>query len=80
MVPGELGFVAPLALDVLVASARENNFEIRMRQAELEQQGFKASLARNERYPSFSVGPYVFQERARDTEQQFGIQVSVPLP
>ena len=80
IVPEELGFAAPLELEGLLASARENNFEIRMRQAELEQQGFKVSLARNERYPSFSVAPYVFQERARDTEQQFGVQVSVPLP
>jgi cobalt-zinc-cadmium efflux system outer membrane protein len=64
----------------LVAAALTNNFELRMRQAELEQQGFKVELARKEKYPAFSVEPYFSRERAADTERQAGIGLSVPLP
>ena len=63
-----------------VTAARTNNFELRMRQAELEQQGFKVSLAQKDAYPSFTVGPYFSQERAGDREQQIGIGISMPLP
>src|SRR5262245_17845055 len=34
--------------------AETNSFEVRMRRVELEQQGFKVSLANNERYPAVS--------------------------
>jgi len=64
----------------LLAAARTNNFELRMRQAELEQQGFKVDLARKEKYPAFTVEPYFSRERAADQETQAGIGLSVPLP
>ena len=64
----------------LQAAALTNNFELQMRRAELEQQGFKVSLAKNERNPAFSVGPYVSQERTGDRETQIGVGVTVPLP
>jgi cobalt-zinc-cadmium efflux system outer membrane protein len=67
-------------MDALVAAALTNNFELQMRRAELDQQGFKVSLAKNERRPSFSVGPYVSQERTGDLETQIGIAVTIPLP
>jgi cobalt-zinc-cadmium efflux system outer membrane protein len=67
-------------LDSLFAAALTNNFELQMRRAELEQQGFKVSLAKNERNPAFSVGPYVSQERTGDNETQIGIGVTIPLP
>jgi len=67
-------------VDSLLAAALTNNFELQMRRAELEQQGFRVSLAKNERNPAFSVGPYVAQERTGDGETQIGIGVSVPLP
>jgi outer membrane protein, heavy metal efflux system len=72
----------PPARDVeaLVAAALTNNFELQMRRAELEQQGFRVSLAKNEKNPAFSVGPYVSQERTGDNETQIGIGVTVPLP
>src|SRR5437867_187876 len=50
------------------------------RRVELEQQGFKLSLARKDGYPSFSVGPCFSQERAGDREQQVGVGISVPVP
>ena len=42
-------FRAPVELDVLLAMARTNNFELRVRAAELAQQGFRLDLAQNER-------------------------------
>lgn len=67
-------------VDSLLAAALTNNFELQMRRVELEQQGFKVSLAMNERNPAFSVGPYVSQEHTGDRETQIGIGVTVPLP
>ena len=80
VVPVDLAFTVAPAPDTLLTAARANNFEIRMRQVELEQQGFKVELARKDAYPSFTVGPYFFQERAGDRENQFGIHISMPLP
>jgi outer membrane protein, heavy metal efflux system len=67
-------------LETLLRAGRENNFELQSRRVELEQQGFRVSLARNERQGSFSIGPYVSRERAGDRETQFGIEATVPLP
>ena len=39
--PVELTFTSPPGVDALLAAAQRNNFEILMRQAELEQQGFR---------------------------------------
>jgi cobalt-zinc-cadmium efflux system outer membrane protein len=77
---GGLSFGAPPDLGTLLASARANNFDLLMRQAELEQQGFRVSLARNEQMPAVSVGAYVSGEKAADRETQFGLGVSLPLP
>ena len=78
--PVSLSFNRAPEADALLTAARANNFEMRMRQAELEQQGFKVELAQKDAYPSFTVGPYFSQERARDRENQFGIGISMPLP
>jgi cobalt-zinc-cadmium efflux system outer membrane protein len=75
-----LEFAAAPETESLLAAARTNNFELRMRQAELEQQGFKAQLARNEKYPALTVEPYFSREKAADQETQAGIGLSVPLP
>lgn len=68
------------APDALMAAARENNFDFRMRRVEIEQQGFEVRLARNERYPAISVSPFFSQEKAGDRETVAGIGLSVPLP
>ncbi len=67
-------------LDSLLAAARTNNFDLRLRAAELEQQGFRVELARNERYPSFTVGPTFTEENAGDRQRIVGLAISVPLP
>lgn len=78
--PVKLGFSAAPDQATLLASAQTNNFELQMRRVELEQHGFKVSLARKDGYPSLSIGPYYSQERAGDREQQIGIGLSIPLP
>lgn len=76
----EYVFHLPPSLDELLAAARERNFEFRMRQVELQQQGLEVSLARHERYPSISISPFFSQERAGDRESVAGVGVSLPLP
>jgi cobalt-zinc-cadmium efflux system outer membrane protein len=68
------------AVTTLLAQARDNNFELRMRQAELQQQGFKVSLEELEKNPSITVGPFVRQERADIKETVAGVSLSIPLP
>jgi cobalt-zinc-cadmium efflux system outer membrane protein len=75
-----LRFGTAPALNDLYAAAATNNFELRVRIAEFEQQGFKIALAKNERFPSFSVGPVISEERAGDHERILGVALSVPLP
>jgi cobalt-zinc-cadmium efflux system outer membrane protein len=76
---GELNLLK-MSLQTLVAASRANAFDIRIRQRELAQQGFKVALARNERFPAIAVGPYYSQENAADKEQRAGIGISLPLP
>lgn len=68
------------SVDELVATAVENNLELRMQKSELESQGFQVALSKNERWPSVSVAPYYAEERAGSDERTFGLDVSVPLP
>jgi cobalt-zinc-cadmium efflux system outer membrane protein len=76
---GELS-LREMSLQTLVDAARANAFDIRIRQRELAQQGFKVALAKNERFPAIAVGPYYSQENAADREQRAGIGISLPLP
>jgi len=69
--------------EALLAAARERNFDIRLRLAELEQQGFKLSLSENQRWPEISVGPFFSHARAglaAERESTIGIGLSLPLP
>lgn len=70
------------ALDNLLSSAMRNHYDLRIRHAELEQQGFKVDLAKNERYPAVTVAPFVEVERSRRSEDETiaGIGISIPLP
>ncbi|HEX5219597.1 MAG TPA: TolC family protein [Verrucomicrobiae bacterium] len=78
--PSQLDFRPLEERERLLALARTNNFEMRMRAAELAQQGFRVDLARNERYPAISVGPSISEENAGDRERIIGVAVSLPLP
>jgi cobalt-zinc-cadmium efflux system outer membrane protein len=68
------------AMPRLLQSARAYAVEIRIREAELAQHGFKVSLSKNERYPAITVGPFYSYEKAADREQQIGVGISLPLP
>lgn len=68
------------SMETLVALARTNNFELRLRAVELAQQGFRVELAKNERFPAISVGPSISEEQAGDRERIIGVGLSVPLP
>lgn len=78
--PVKLALGAAPDLDQILSAARENNFEFRAAKIELEQQGLVVSLARNEGRPSFTVSPYLSQEKAGDKERTLGVSLSVPLP
>jgi cobalt-zinc-cadmium efflux system outer membrane protein len=73
-------FGAAPELPKLYAAAATNNFDLRLRVAEFEQQGFKIALTRNERFPAFTVGPVISEERAGDRERIIGLSISAPLP
>jgi cobalt-zinc-cadmium efflux system outer membrane protein len=66
--------------ETLLTLARTNNFDLRLRAAELAQQGFRVALARNERFPTLSVGPSYSEEKAGDRERIIGVGISLPLP
>lgn len=73
-------FRPPGSHEMLLALALTNNFELRVRAVELAQQGFKVALARNERFPSISIGPSFSEENAFERERVLGVGVSFPLP
>jgi cobalt-zinc-cadmium efflux system outer membrane protein len=75
-----LAFRPPDPMETLVALARTNNFELRVRAVELAQQGFRVALEKNERFPAISVGPTFTEERAFERERTIGVGVSLPLP
>lgn len=76
----QLSFRRAPSLETLLDTARTNAFELRIRQTELEQQGFKVSLAKNERLPGVTIGPFISEEKAGDRERTIGLGVSMPLP
>ena len=79
--PAELAFGPRAETETLLALARTNNFELRVRAVELTQQGFRVDLAKNERFPAISVGPSYASEQAGSERQGIiGVGVSLPLP
>jgi len=78
-----LTFRPPDPMETLLALARTNNFELRVRTVELAQQGFRVALAKNERFPAISVGPSFSQVNpghASEQETIIGLGMSLPLP
>ena len=70
----------PPSLEPLLAAGRTQNFDIRTRAAELEQQGLRVKLSENERWPAVALAPYTAGEKASDRQREFGLGVSLPLP
>ena len=83
MAPTDLAFAPSGNLESFVVLARTNNFDLRLRAVELAQQGFRVSLAKNERFPTISVGPTYSQSsagRADSQESIIGVGIAMPLP
>lgn len=76
----DLKFHVPADIETLQALARTNNFELRLRAVELAQHGFRVDLAKNDRFPSISIGPTISEENAGDRERIAGVGLSLPLP
>jgi len=77
----QLAFRPVESLEQLVARARTNSYEVRLRAVELAQQGFRVDLAKNERFPAIAIGPAITEEKVgNDREQIIGVSVSLPLP
>ncbi len=76
----QFSFQALPAVENMLDLARTNAFELRIRQSELERQGFQVALAKNERFPGVTVGPFISEERAGDRERTIGLGISLPLP
>ena len=76
----ELAFRRSDPAETLLALARTNNFELRVRAVELAQQGFRVELAKNERFPALGIGPSFSEEHAGDRERIIGVGISIPLP
>jgi cobalt-zinc-cadmium efflux system outer membrane protein len=76
----EFSFPVYPTIPQILAQTAENNYDLKARIRELEAQGLKVALAKNERYPTFTVGPVVSQEVAGDREATAGIAFTVPLP
>ena len=77
----QLMFAPAAESAALLARARTNNFELRLRAAELAQQGFRVDLARNERFPTLRLGPTYSEESVgNDRERILGVGISLPVP
>ena len=68
------------SVEELIRRAVRGNFELRQREIELAQQGFKVRLSENEAWPSVTVGPQFSREKAADKETVAGVGMSLPLP
>lgn len=76
----ELTFPELPAIPELLRRSVTGNFELRQRETELEQQGFRVKLAKNSVWPDITAGPGVEQEFAGDQETRATLAVSLPLP
>lgn len=76
----DLALNPPPPLDFLLAEARRKNFALRARFLDVEQQGYHVDLAKNERWPTITVQPYLQKQTTVTRETQLGIGVSIPLP
>jgi outer membrane protein, heavy metal efflux system len=80
IVEEELRFAPLPPIAQLVASARDDNFDVLTRKQELEEQGFKVRLSRTERWPEITAGAFARGESADTDENYFGLIAKLPLP
>ncbi len=70
----------PPSLEKLLVEARRKNFSLRSRILDVQQQGYRVDLAKNERWPSITVQSYAQHQKTLTNELQTGIGVAIPLP
>ncbi len=70
---------APSSQGLLMA-ASTNNLDLQARLADMAQQGLRAKLARNERWPAISINPTFAEEHGSTVDRFMKVGVSVPLP
>ncbi|MBP9865113.1 MAG: TolC family protein [Candidatus Omnitrophica bacterium] len=70
----------PIAKNELMNLASSKDFQVRLRAAELERQGYRVKLSKNERFPDVTAGPAIAMEHADDSERIIGASISLPLP
>ncbi len=66
--------------DALLAAARTDNFDVRVKAIELAQQGIRVDLVDNERFPAIAIEPSYSEEDAGEEEQVISLGISAPLP
>jgi cobalt-zinc-cadmium efflux system outer membrane protein len=76
----QLRFTSLLSSAQLLTMARSGNFDLRMRQVELEQQGYHLQLSRSQQWAGISAGPFVHRENAGTHDLMAGVSVRLPLP
>ncbi len=77
----QMEFAELSGAEEFIRRAARGNFQLRQRQIELAQQGFKLRLAENEAWPSITLGPQFSQENAgSEKESVAGVSISMPLP
>jgi cobalt-zinc-cadmium efflux system outer membrane protein len=77
----EIALPEPPSIEALLRQAAESNFQLKQRELELAQQGFKVRLAKNEVWPSISLVSQVSREEVgNEVESEVTVGVSLPLP
>jgi outer membrane protein, heavy metal efflux system len=76
----ELQLTPLLSAAQLLTMARSGNFDLRMRQVELAQQGYNVQLSRSQKWTGISAGPFVHRENADTHDLMAGVSVRLPLP
>lgn len=76
----EFRFGQPTNTVDLIVAAWRWNFDLKLREMELEQQGFRVKLAEREKHPELTVEPFYSSETAFDREHVVGIGLKLPLP
>lgn len=67
-------------LGVLLASARDQNFNYRIQVVDSERSNLESDLARSDSVPGYTAGPFISQDRVGGRETIIGLRFDIPLP
>ncbi|MBN8549057.1 MAG: TolC family protein [Deltaproteobacteria bacterium] len=66
-------------VQTLIRASQDNNFDVKSKELDAQQQSLQVSLEENNRHPAVAVGPYVTREASGDREVQVGLGITLPL-